>query len=262
MPLGAVRQFCMHKKATIQELDNMLKEFDLQRSSVEINRNTTLWSHNSVWNRKYMDPNPGYTLQQLWEEAEPYISQKVTRSREVTEDALRHNVRELQTLPSASPPSNLFVQNLGRPNRGHIPPQNACPNAASGGVGTNTMRNKAVAILDKLQEGRPALFQQDGGAMLIAMVLDRPLAEHKPWWTNHGNSCKRSNKSLTTRKRNPFWSKCYKPYKGTLRRKPQAVAKDASRTGMTTNFSSQCHEKLRPPGGAPGWSFLLKSKGN
>ena len=35
--------------------------------SVEINRNTTLWSHNSVWNKKYMDPYPGYTLQQLWE---------------------------------------------------------------------------------------------------------------------------------------------------------------------------------------------------
>ena len=43
---GAIRQFCMHKKATIQELDSMLEEFDLQRSSVEINRNTTLWSHN------------------------------------------------------------------------------------------------------------------------------------------------------------------------------------------------------------------------
>ena len=66
---GAVRQFCMHKKATIQELDSMLKEFDLQRSSVEINRNTPLWSHNSVWNRRYMDPKSGYTLQQLWKEA-------------------------------------------------------------------------------------------------------------------------------------------------------------------------------------------------
>ena len=32
-------------------------------------------------------------------------------------------------------------------------------------------------ILEKLQEGRPALFQKDGGAMLIAIVLDRPLQE-------------------------------------------------------------------------------------
>ena len=47
---GAVRQFCSHKKATIQELDNMLQEFDLRRSSVAINRNATQWSHNSVWN--------------------------------------------------------------------------------------------------------------------------------------------------------------------------------------------------------------------
>ena len=53
---GAVRQFCMHKRDTIQELDKMLTEFNLQRSSVEINRNTPLWSHNSVWNKKYMDP--------------------------------------------------------------------------------------------------------------------------------------------------------------------------------------------------------------
>ena len=37
--------------------------------------------------------------------------------------------------------------------------------------------NKAVAILERLQEGRPPLFQQDGGAMLIAIVLDRPLQE-------------------------------------------------------------------------------------
>ena len=71
---GAVRQFCMHKRDTIQELNGMLAEFNLQRSSVEINRNTTLWSHNSVWNKKYMDPYPGYTLQQLRDASEHYIS--------------------------------------------------------------------------------------------------------------------------------------------------------------------------------------------
>ena len=73
---GAVRQFCMHKRATIQELNDMLAEFNLQRSSVEINRNTTLWSHNSVWNKKFMDPYPGYTLQQLWDASEHYICQR------------------------------------------------------------------------------------------------------------------------------------------------------------------------------------------
>ena len=58
---GAVRQFCMHKTATIQELDRMLEEFDLQRSSVEINRNTPQWSHDSVWNQKYMEPRAGWS---------------------------------------------------------------------------------------------------------------------------------------------------------------------------------------------------------
>ena len=146
---GAVRQFCMHKTATIQELDSMLEEFDLQRSSVEINRNTPQWSHNSVWNRKYMEPKSGYTLLQLWKEAEPYISHKTTRSAEVTEDALLRNVRELQSLPSASPPSNLFRQNLGRPDRGHIPPQNATLTRRALEEWERTVcENKAVAILD------------------------------------------------------------------------------------------------------------------
>ena len=34
--------------------------------------------------------------------------------------------------------------------------------------------NKAVAILEQMQAGRPALIQKDGGEMLIAIVLDRP----------------------------------------------------------------------------------------
>ena len=34
-----------------------------------------------------------------------------------------------------------------------------------------------MAILDQLQEGRPALIQEDGGAILIAIVLDKPLPE-------------------------------------------------------------------------------------
>ena len=40
-------------------------------------------------------------------------------------------------------------------------------------------KNKAVAILEQMQAGRPALIQKDGGEMLIAIVLDRPLADAK-----------------------------------------------------------------------------------
>ena len=175
---GAVRQFCMHKRDTIQELDKMLAEFNLQRSSVEINRNTTLWSHNSVWNKKYMDPFPGYSLQQLWDDSEHYMSLKVDRSRDVSEEELLHTVRELQNLHQASPPDNLFAQSLGKPSREQAPPQNAALTRRALEEWERTIcENKAVAILERLQEGRPPLFQQDGGAMLIAIVLDRPLQE-------------------------------------------------------------------------------------
>ena len=36
-----------------------------------------------------------------------------------------------------------------------------------------------MAILTEVQAGRPALIQKYGGEMLIAIVLDRPLAEAK-----------------------------------------------------------------------------------
>ena len=63
---GAVRQCCIHRAATCQELDDMLKEYDMKRDSVEINRDAPQWSHNAVWNRRYMEPKTGYTLRQLW----------------------------------------------------------------------------------------------------------------------------------------------------------------------------------------------------
>ena len=34
---GAVRQCCIHRSATLQELDDMLKEYDMKRDSIEIN---------------------------------------------------------------------------------------------------------------------------------------------------------------------------------------------------------------------------------
>ena len=39
--------------------------------------------------------------------------------------------------------------------------------------------NKAVAILAEIQAGRPTTIHKDGGEMLIAIVLDKPLAEAK-----------------------------------------------------------------------------------
>ena len=175
---GAVRQFCMHKRDTIQELNGMLAEFNLQRSSVEINCNTNLWAHNAVWNKKFMDPAPGQSLQQLWEASEHYICRKASRSREVPEEAIRQMVREIQHLDPANPPDNLFMHCLGRPQRDQAPPQNAELTRRALEEWERTIcENKAIALLEQIQEGRPPLFQKEGGSMLIAMVLDRPLSE-------------------------------------------------------------------------------------
>jgi hypothetical protein len=41
----------------------------------------------------------------------------------------------------------------------------------------NVCENKAVAILNKMQQGKTTLIKKDGGEMLIAIVLDKPLSE-------------------------------------------------------------------------------------
>jgi len=45
---GAVRQCCIHRAASLQELDDMLKEYDMKRNSVEINHDAPQWSHHAV----------------------------------------------------------------------------------------------------------------------------------------------------------------------------------------------------------------------
>ena len=54
---GAVGQCCIHRSATLQELDDMLKGYDMKRDSVEINHAAPQWSHNAygtegTWNRR------------------------------------------------------------------------------------------------------------------------------------------------------------------------------------------------------------------
>ena len=115
----------------------------------------------AVWNKKYMDPAPGQSLQQLWNASELYICRKASRSRDVPEEAIRQMVREIQHLQPANPPDNLFMQCLGRPQRDQAPPQNAELTRRALEEWERTIcENKAVAILEKVQEGRPALFQR------------------------------------------------------------------------------------------------------
>ena len=78
---GAVRQRCVHRDTTLQELDDLLSEYDMKRDLVEINRKAPQWAHKAVWSKWYMEPKTGFTLHQMWIDSELDITQKTTRSR-------------------------------------------------------------------------------------------------------------------------------------------------------------------------------------
>ena len=119
---GAVRQCCIHRSATLQELDDMLSEYDMKRDSVEINHNAPQWSHNTVWNRKYMEPKTGYTLRQLWADSEPAIGQKSSPSYEVKDGDIRRAVAAIADLPSSTLHDSPFILALGTPAAQNVRP--------------------------------------------------------------------------------------------------------------------------------------------
>ena len=58
---GAVRQRCIHRHTTLQELDDLLSEYDMKRDLAEINRKapsgrTKQSGTNGTWNRKQVSP--------------------------------------------------------------------------------------------------------------------------------------------------------------------------------------------------------------
>ena len=109
--------------ARLQELDDILKEYDMKRDSVEINRDALQWSHHTVWNRKYIEPRPGYTLEQLWANSEPAISKKTTTSYDVQTNDVQRAVAAIQHFPSPVPPDSPFIRTLGTPAALKAPPQ-------------------------------------------------------------------------------------------------------------------------------------------
>ena len=98
----------------------MLKEYDMKRDSVEINRDAPQWSHHAVRNRRYMEPKLGYTLEQLWEDSEPTISKKTTTSYEIQTNDVLSAVAAIQNFSSPTPPDSPF---LGTTAALRAPPQ-------------------------------------------------------------------------------------------------------------------------------------------
>ena len=130
--------------------------------------------------RKYMEPKAGYTLRQLWDDSEPAIGQKSSASYDIKEGDILRAVAAITNLPSPTLHDSPFLRVLGTPAAQRAPPQTCTLAQRALEEWERTLcENKAVAILAQMQAGRPALIQKDGGEMLIAIVLDRPLAEAK-----------------------------------------------------------------------------------
>ena len=177
---GAVRQRCVHRDTTLQELDDLLSEYDMKRDLVEINRKAPQWAHKAVWNKWYMEPKTGFTLHQMWIDSELDITQKTTRSSEVRDSDFLRVASVVASLPNSEMPDSAFLKALGTPAIQTVPPQTgSLAQRANEEWERCICENKAVAILNKMQQGKTALIKKDGGEMLIAIVLDRPIAEAK-----------------------------------------------------------------------------------
>ena len=104
----------------------MLKEYDMKRDSVEINHDAPQWSHNAVWNRRYMEPKTGYTLRQLWADSEPAIGQKSSPSYDIKEGDILRAVAAITNLPSSTLPDSPFFRALGTPAAQNVKISDIC----------------------------------------------------------------------------------------------------------------------------------------
>ena len=196
---------CIHRAASLQELDD-IKEYDMKRDLVEINHDAPQWSHHAVWNRRYMEPKPGYTLQQ-WADSEPTISKKTTPSYEI-----QTNNVSIQHLPSSTPPDSPFLSALGTSAALKAPPQTDTLAQRAVEEWERTLcENKAVAILAEVQAGRPTLIHKNGGEMLIAIVLDRPLAEAKALVDDPAAFTREMTRILREKQSHPLLAQMMKP---------------------------------------------------
>ena len=190
----------------------MLKEYDMKRDSVEINYDAPQWSHHAVWNRKYMEPKQGYTLEQLWADSEPAISKKTTTSYDVQANDVQRAVAAIQRFSSPIPSDSPFLRALGTLGGLKAPPQTDTPSQRALEEWERTLcENKAVAILAEIQAGRPTIIHKDGGEMLIAIVLDRPLAEAKELVDDPAAFTREMTRILSDKRTHPLIAQMMKP---------------------------------------------------
>ena len=95
-----------------------------KRPEERLSRNqpqSTQWSHNTVWNKRCMEPRPGFALPQLWANSESAITTKTSPSYDVKDSDIRRAVTAVTAVPAATLPENAFLSALGpqRSERSH-----------------------------------------------------------------------------------------------------------------------------------------------
>ena len=199
---GAVKQWCVHRTATFQELTGLLKTYDMKRDLIELNHKAAQWGIGAIWNRKYMETNTTKSMRQMWKDRESDINRKVTNSAPVKDTDLRRATDAVATLPATRLPPSTFLQALGTPEISNVPPQTASlALRASEDWERSICENRAFAILRQLQTGRS--IKMEGCEMLVYMVLDRPLAEAQSLVRNPGEFVEEILQMIKDKKSHP-----------------------------------------------------------
>ena len=188
-----------------------------------------------------MEPRPGFTLKQLWADSEHAIAQKTQTSYEVQDTDIRRAVTAISAMPAATLPDSAFLAALGTPALLAIPPQTgSLAQRAIEEWERNLCENKAVAILERMQTGRPALIKKDGGEMLIAIVLDLPLAEAQALVNTPDAFLQALTTIIQDKKNHPVIAQMIQPDTGD-------DAAPAEATASSSRSYTQRAAKARPP---------------
>ena len=132
---------------------------------------------------------------------------RIHTSYEVKESDICRAVAAIADLPSSTLPGSPFILALGTPAAQNVPHELAPWHREQ----RTLCENKAVAILEQMQAGRPALIQKDGGEMLIAIVLDRPLADAKALVDDPAAFTQEMTRILLEKQSHPLIAQMIKP---------------------------------------------------
>ena len=180
---GAVKQRSVHRTTTLQALNDLLSAYDMKRDLVEINYKAAQWTHGAVGNRRHMEPKRGYHMNQLWTDRETDIASRVTSSTAVSVNDMCR-VAAAAAASKLTQPDCLIVYSFGRweplrskrlHHRQHHLRSEPQKNGKSPSVRTKPLQFSTRCRL----ESRQSIIKKDGGEMLVALVLDKPLATAK-----------------------------------------------------------------------------------